>query len=89
MDYQHTHKKKNTISVYVPVSHPAENLRGSSLLKACLDDGCGESPGSQHKCPVPQTELSGPHVEQALPLCDSTAADAPKQFEWFKSRTSF
>lgn len=74
--------------VFVPADHPAEILRGSFLPGACRDDGCAESPGSQCRCPEPETEPSGPPVDSVLPLCDSTAAAAPKHVEYkFSSDT--
>ncbi len=69
--------RKSIHIVCVPVGHLVENLRGSFLPGACQDDGCAESPGSQCRCQEQETELSGPHVEVVLPLCDSTAAVAP------------
>lgn len=63
--------------VCVPAGHPAENLRGSFLPGACQEDGCAGSPGSQCRCPEPETEPCGPHVERVTPSCDSTAAVAP------------
>lgn len=62
----------------VPVSHQAENLRGSFLPEACRGDSCEENPGSLCRYPEPETEPAGPHLEQGPPWCDNTAADAPK-----------
>lgn len=70
-----------TIYAKLPVNHPGENLRGSFLPEACLDDGCEESPGSQCRYPEPETEPSPPHVEPAPPCWSRTAADAPGQFQ--------
>lgn len=68
----------------IPANHPAENRLVSYLPEAYLGDGCAENLGSQCRCPEPQTEPSAPPGQRAPPLCGSTAADAPKQFIWFK-----
>lgn len=72
-------KEMNRCMVFVPAGCPEENLRCSFLPGACQGDGCAESLGSQCRCPEPEPELSGPHVEPTLPWCDRTAAVGPKQ----------
>ena len=62
---------------FIPAGHPVENLRGSFLQAACRGDGCAGSPGSQCRCPEPETEPSGPHVVLTPPSSCSSAADAP------------
>lgn len=71
-------KETNRWTVFVPAGRPWENLRYSFLPGACRGDGCAESLGSQCRCPEPEPELSGPHVEPRLPWCDRTAAVGPK-----------
>lgn len=70
----------------VPAGHPVKILRGSFLPGACQGVDCAESPGSLCRCPEPETEPSGPRVEQGLLWCDSTAAAAPKHSFHMKHR---
>lgn len=74
--------------VFVPAGHPEENLRGSYLSAACQDDDCAESLGSQSRCPEQETERAEPLMEIVLPLCDNTAAVAPKQILLLSKRST-